>query len=225
MYGNRVGPFLLCTAVAGCNVDPLPCQSVFEGREAVPPGTKIAKGQSKELCECETVANEFSVCCNGCPFGDAVECRSSTVFDSNGIGVDVCAGHVDEPIPDPACSLRDDSIVAIPGYPPVTGPILPARGLIPFQWGWFNPHPTELPPTANLILIGALAGELSFRGLHDLTGTERVVAVAWESSIPSCDAELEAQDLFLDETGFWGLWLDGLPGYDQGPVVPSYQVF
>lgn len=172
-------------------------------REVMPPGTKIPKDQQDTMCECETTANEFSPCCYGCAFGEAIVCLSQTRAGN------VCAGESSTETPDPRCSLEDSYLTAQVSAIHIVGEPLTTTG-VTFYWEWYNQHTTALPKSAALMETGAIQDQLRLEAWRD--PDEVGVDVDWEQSIPSCEYEEEQQTLQLAEEGYWNYTIVNLPG-------------
>jgi hypothetical protein len=187
-----------------------------DSRSVQPPGTKITKDESKDLCACETVANEHSVCCDGCRFGDAIICRSSTEFGPDGFGVNVCAGQSEVEEPDPKCSLDEPSVTAIT-YPPLQYVGNNSSGPSDFQWGWFNPHAEKLPTSADLETAGTIQDPLILYALHTYPDFNEA-EVSWTQQIEPCQSIPASKTIELYKEGGWTVTIKNLPGFEPEPV-------
>jgi len=211
-----------CALVLGCEVTESPLCSSNDARQAMEPGTKLSKGDLKVACECGAVANEHSDCCDGCPFGDAIVCRSESIKDSNGFGINTCAGRSPEATPDPRCSLEDSYLTAIVN-PPLQYVGEALVGPVTFAWGWFNPHTTELADSDSLIERGQIPDELLLRAWQFLEESEAVSEeVGWGSALQPCETDPQSKTLTLNEATDWYYTITNLPG---GVPVSNVLVF
>jgi hypothetical protein len=208
-----------CALVLGCEVTESPLCSSNDTRQAMEPGTKLSKGDLKVACECGAVANEHSDCCDGCPFGDAIVCRSSTVKDPlTGFGIDTCAGHTPEEVPDPRCSVLDANVIVTLNY----APNYQGNGLVgaaPFKWEWFNPQPVDVPPSQVLVDSRDLQEPVQLFA-ETLDGNDDADApTGWTQTLQPCDHPEAEATLTLNEPTYWDVTLKNLPG-----VMPFTQV-
>lgn len=185
-------------------------------REVMPPGTKIPKDQQDTMCECETVAGEFSSCCYSCPFGDAIECRR---FDrETQVTTDVCAGQSSTEMPDPRCSVLNSNLIISLNYPPT----YQGNGLVgaaPFKWEWFNPQPVDIPPSQALVDSRDLQEPVQLFA-ETLDGNHQDgEQTGWTQTLQPCDHPEAEATLTLNEPTYWDVTLKNLPG-----VMPFAQV-
>jgi hypothetical protein len=209
-----------CMMIWGCAPSNTTLCKSSDTRVTQPPGTKITKDDSKDTCACEAVANEFSVCCDGCPWGDAIDCRSSSIPDPSrpGININVCAGQSEVTEPNPRCSLENAYVTAILD-PELTYVGNVNSGPSNFQWGWYNPHTSELPDSDTLIAAERIRSELILRGKHS-DGSEAEEEVGWDESIDPCESLPGAKTLDLNQEGAWTVALENLP-----EVFPQVDLF